>query len=113
MTSRYDGRRIGINDLEQYENVFKKKNVKFIRQYFSPNLRFPSSEEMGELDLISHIWSIGDRYYKLAYRYYGDSTLWWVIAQYNQLPTDAHVEIGDIITIPLPLDKILGMYREE
>ena len=109
MTSRYDGRRIGINDLEQYEDVLKKKNVRFIRQYFSPNLKFPSTEEVGELSLVNHVWSLGDKYYKLAYKYYGDSTLWWVIAQYNQLPTDAHVDIGDVITIPLPLDKILGM----
>ena len=62
-----------------------------------------------ELELVGHTWSLGDRFYKLAYKYYGDSTLWWVIAWYNQTPTEAQVEIGDTLQIPLPLDKILRM----
>lgn len=109
MTSRYAGTSIGINDLEQYQEILKEKGVKFIRQYFSPNLRHPTVEDAMELELIGHTWAIGDRFYKLAYRYYGDSTLWWVIAWYNQTPTEAQVQIGDTLQIPLPLDKILRM----
>lgn len=109
MTSRYAGTPIGINDLEQYQLILKEKGIKFIRQYFSPNLRHPDAQDVMELELVGHTWSLGDRFYKLAYKYYGDSTLWWVIAWYNQTPTEAQVEIGDTLQIPLPLDKILRM----
>tara|TARA_R110000824_G_scaffold17841_1_gene71600 strand:+ start:708 stop:1046 length:339 start_codon:yes stop_codon:yes gene_type:complete len=109
MTSRYAGTSIGINDLEQYELILKEKGVQFIRQYFSPNLVHPTAQEVRELELVGHTWSLGDRFYKLAYKYYGDSTLWWVIAWYNQTPTEAQVQIGDTLQIPLPLDKILRM----
>jgi hypothetical protein len=109
MTSRYAGTPIGINDLEQYELILKEKGVRFIRQYFSPNLIHPTAQEVRELELVGHTWSLGDRFYKLAYKYYGDSTLWWVIAWYNQTPTEAQVQIGDTLQIPLPLDKILRM----
>jgi nucleoid-associated protein YgaU len=64
------------------------------------------------LNLISqqHIWSSGDRFYKLAHSAYGDSKYWWVIAWYNKTPTEAHVQIGDILYIPLPLERILSLY---
>ena len=29
--------------------------------------------------------TVGDRLENLAYRYYGDSTLWWIIAQANKI----------------------------
>jgi nucleoid-associated protein YgaU len=43
----------------------------------------------------------------LAHKHYGDANLWWIIAWYNKKPTEAHVKMGDIITIPLPLDKVI------
>mgnify|MGYP003344114216 CR=1 FL=1 len=36
---------------------------------------------------------------KLADEYYGDSRDWWIIAKYNLKPTEAHIQIGDIIEI--------------
>jgi len=109
MTSRYAGRKVGLNNLIQYQEIFKEKGVKFIRQYFSPNLKHPTVDEVVSLRRLGHIWSIGDRFYKLAYEYYGDSTLWWVIAWYNQTPTESHVKLGDVLEIPMPLDKILAI----
>ena len=50
----------------------------------------------------------GDRFDLLAHQYYGDSELWWVIAWYNQTPTESHVELGDVLQIPLPLHKVLS-----
>ena len=54
-----------------------------------------------------HIWKTGDRYYKLAAAYYGRPQLWWVIALYNQKPTEGHLKIGDVIKIPTSLDLLL------
>jgi len=111
MTSRYSNRRIGINDLPQYKFILKDRNVSFIRQYFTGNLHHPTPDQLLELDLVGHIWSLGDRYFKLAYKHYGDSTLWWVIAWFNQMPTDSDVKIGDLVYIPTPLDTILRILK--
>ena len=56
---------------------------------------------------MDHIWKEGDRFFKLAHQYYGDSTMWWVIAWFNRTPTEAHVSLGDTIYIPRPLDLVL------
>ena len=58
-----------------------------------------------------HVWKTGDRYYKLSKQYYGDPTYWWLIAWYNQKPTEADIDLGDIIYIPLPFEKILGYFK--
>jgi len=71
----------------------------------------PSSVDLRRLEIHQHVWSVGDRYSKLAALHYGDSKLWWVIAKYNMKPTDAHVKLGDNIYIPMPLTEILKIYR--
>ena len=106
MTSRYDTVSIGINQSSKYEKIFKNRNVKFVRQYFTPILEHLTTQEISTLSTTSHIWKLGD---KLAHQYYGDSTLWWVIAWFNQAPTESHLNIGDIIVIPSPLEKVLAL----
>ncbi len=105
--SRYENKVIAINDHPLYANLFKERGVNFIRQYKTPRLRHPTSEEIAELTLRSKIWSVGDRFYKLAHDYYGDATRWDIIAWFNRKPTEAHVELGEVIYVPLPLDKVL------
>ena len=105
--SRYDDREILINNESIYKTIFKNRGVSYIKQYATPTMRYPSVDEMLELSIVGYTWGLGDRYYKLADKYYGDPTRWWIIAWYNQKPTEAHIKNGDTILIPLPLDKIL------
>ena len=42
----------------------------------------------------------GDRLENLAYRYYGDSSLWWIIAKANGIRGKTALEIGKVIRIP-------------
>ena len=56
-------------------------------------------------------WSVGTKLYKLAHQYYNDSKLWWVIAAFNQKPTDSHFSVGDVVYIPLPLERVLTLYE--
>ena len=107
MTSRYDNKKIRSNFSPQYRQILKERNVGFINQYGTQTLNYPSTNEIGELVNYSHAWKLGDRFYKLADEHYKDSTLWWVIAWYNRTPTESHVSIGDIVLIPLPLEKTL------
>ena len=110
MISRYDNRRIYINDDETYEEVLERKGIKSLRQYGTPKLRQPTAEEMRNLVTENHIWKLGDRYWKLADAYYGDARLWWVIAWFNNKPTEAHLKMGQIVYIPMPLEKVLRYY---
>ena len=107
MVSRYDARGFITNFDEQYENLFKKRNTATILQYVTPNMRHPSAEEIANLSIINHAWSEGDRFWKLAGKYFGKPELCWIIALFNRMPTEGHLERGDIVAIPLPLTKIL------
>lgn len=54
-------------------------------------------------DDISYTVAASDRIDLLAYKFYGDPVLWWVIALANDmelLPTDLHE--SDVIRIPSP-----------
>ena len=107
MANRYDGVREAINREEMYKEHMERRGVKFIKQFKTFHMRHPTAKQIGALEMIGHTWSLGDRYYKLAHKYYGDSEYWWVIAQYNQKPTENHIQNGDIIVVPMPLRAAL------
>ena len=73
-------------------------------------LTYPSFEELKELRTVDVFWGLGHRFYKLANQYYGDPQYWWVIAYFNKAPTEHHVQVGDRIQIPLPLEEVLNLY---
>lgn len=105
--SRYFGRTRFFNQKEMYEDVFEDREVDGIRQYTTPVLNHITKKQISSLTVVSHIWTTGDRYFKLAHDHYGDSSKWWVIAWYNRKPTESHLTYGDIVYIPHPLDQVL------
>lgn len=107
--SRYDGRMIFRTANFLYKKMMDDRGLNQFRYYETPRFRELDTNELVEIQNVGHTWSMGDRFYKLAYKYYGDSTLWWVIAWYNATPTEAHLKIGDVINIPTPLWKIRSM----
>ena len=111
MASRYETRRIAENTDPLYKELFDVRGVKSIVQYRTPELSHPTAEQIAELQVVGHIWTLGDRYWKLAFDNYGDVELWWVIAWYYQAPTEAHLNLGDVIQIPFPLERVLGYMR--
>ena len=106
--SRYSNRRLLKNDLEEYEEFLDERGVKQITHFGTGMLKYPTVSQISRLQSVQHVWKTGDRYYKLAAEYYGNPRLWWVIAHYNKKPTEADAKTGDIIYIPLPLEKILS-----
>ena len=53
-----------------------------------------------------------DRLDLLAYDFYQDSTLWWVIASANALPGDSmYPPVGIQLRIPVDLQTILNSYN--
>ena len=110
MSSRYFTREIRANFNKKYDSFFKERNVNFINQYTSPNKTPITSDDIEDLLTVPHVWSQGDRFYKLAEEYYSDPTLWWVIAWFNRMPTEAHVKIGWVVDVPLPLEEVLQLW---
>ncbi len=105
---RYKNQSIFINDEDAYKSYLKKsRGMENIRQFSTPKMFYPSSLQASSFRTITRIWGVGDHYYKLADEYYGNPEMWWVIAFFNQKPTEFHVKPGDVIYIPVPLEAIL------
>tara|TARA_Y100000593_G_scaffold89947_2_gene175211 strand:+ start:1719 stop:2081 length:363 start_codon:yes stop_codon:yes gene_type:complete len=95
-------------NVSNYEKYLEKRDVKRMRYYATPHpMRRPSVQQMASLNLVGYVWKTGDRFYKLADKYYDSPKYWWVIAWFNRAPTEAHLKIGDFITIPTPLEEVL------
>ena len=104
---RYINRQVLRNISETYEEVRDERGLNRINHYRTPKLKHISSSQVAKLDRVSHIWKVGDRFYKLAFKHYGNTKYWWVIAWYNKTPTEAHVQLGNLIFIPKPLQTVL------
>lgn len=107
MPSRYKRRKIATNSEQMYDKVFKKKGVKSIVQYPTPVFKKPTQEKLDTIRFQSYIWSAGDRYWTLADKFYGDRNYWYIIARFNNKPTEAHISEGEEIKIPLNLGQAI------
>tara|TARA_R110000744_G_scaffold180181_2_gene299234 strand:- start:503 stop:838 length:336 start_codon:yes stop_codon:yes gene_type:complete len=105
---RYKNQKVFINDIETYKLYLKKRGLNHVKQYSTPKMFYPTDiQAKTNFTTIKRIWGTGDKYFKLADEYYDDPTMWWVIAFYNQKPTESHVKLGDIVYVPTPLESIL------
>ena len=109
--ARYTNQRIFTNTEEFYEFLREMRGLKKIRQYATPVTHMPSIGERMGIQTSKHIWTYGDRYYKLSARYYGSPQHWWVIAWWNGRPTEADVKGGDVIYVPIDLERALRAMR--
>ena len=111
MMSRFKRRKIGLNKLFKDEEIFTNRGVEQIRQYTTPKMKNPTEEELMRIPYEVHYWGAGDRYFKLAQRYYNDHNMLYIIALFNQKPTEGQIIIGEEIKIPTDLQialEILG-----
>ena len=105
---RYHNQRVFLNDKLAYERFLKKtRGMNNITQYNTPKFKYPGRNDRENFDTVSHVWGTGDRFFKLADRYYDNPEMWWVIAFYNQRPTEVHVKLGDVLYKPVPLETVL------
>ena len=95
---KYNNSEIARNTSDLYKEFLEKRGypkgiVHFRTKFFGKNA-------IGGAASTEHIWSMGDRFYKLSYKHYGVYKYWWVIALFNGVPTEAHLTYGDTILIP-------------
>ena len=112
MASRYGKRNIFLNNDVTYSKKFKDRGVKSIKHYATAKAKYPTSDDLEGVVINVEIFKVGDRYYKFAQKYYNDPTYWWVIAQFNQKPTENMLSLGDTVYIPTPLTKVLELFEE-
>ena len=113
MPIRFENRNNMVNTWEAYANspIFQNRGVSFIHQYTTPVIRYPTQDELIKFSIATHVWKVGDRFYKLSHTYYGDARFWWVISWFNRTPLEGHLQIGDVVNIPLPLEEALVYFE--
>jgi nucleoid-associated protein YgaU len=104
---RYKNRQKATNKNPQYENLLEERSVKQIEQYRTKQLEYPSDKQIDSLEVTKYYWQNGDTYYKVAAKFYGDYTYWWVLAQFNKIPFEGDLKAGNVIFIPRPLNRVL------
>ena len=109
--SRYNGRVKANNSNEMYENILQDRGVKKIYQYTTGILSYPDDDTKRTIRTVDYEWKQGDKFWRLSSQYYGDPRNWWIIAQFNQKPTEGHLSPGDVIQIPLDLGVALGALK--
>jgi len=108
---RYNNRKIFKNEDPSYMDNFMDKELRFINQYDTMSM-MPITLGSGlSVDNLTHIWSHGDRLWKLSEQYYGNPNYWWLIAWFNRKPTENHFSIGDTVIIPAPFETALSLYN--
>ena len=107
--SRYRRTKKFKNNLDYYDFLRKKRDLRVANHYATPILKNPSVSERTRIISNTHIWTLGDRYYKLANQYYGDPSFWWVIAWYNSVPIEADLKYGDLLEIPINIGTVLDI----
>ena len=110
--SRYSTRDVIRTDSEDYVKQLSSRNVPFIEHFSTAQLTYPPDEFLAALDVSNEYWGVGMRFYKLANKYYGDASLWWVIPWFNQVPLESDFSAGDLVMVPRPLEAILNFFRQ-
>ena len=106
MIDRNEKRDILLNEHPMYRSIMKKRGIESIRHYSRMKISKITAEDMSSLTIMDHIFVTGDSLKKLAYKYYGDTRYWWIIAAFNEKPIDNLIKVGDIMHIPMPIEEV-------
>jgi nucleoid-associated protein YgaU len=82
-------------------------NRPYRKMKFYPNIPLSESD-------VYVITTVGDRLDSLAFSYYNDATLWWVIAMANNNATKGALfpEPGTQLRIPTDLNTVLNLFEQ-
>lgn len=93
----------------RYENIELLRTE--LGKRFKKTIRYPKmAKESQDMYIIS---IQGDRLDNLAFKYYEDARLWWILGRANNLGKgDMEVPIGTQLRIPFNYIAILDEYKE-
>ena len=93
----------------RYQNIQIVKNDRG-RRYYSNNI-YPDIPPTNDDSYV--ITVLGDRLDLLAFDFYGDTSMWWIIASANELPGDSlYIEPGTQLRIPTDVLAIVNQYKQ-
>jgi nucleoid-associated protein YgaU len=110
MIDRFSKRRIIVNSSRNYLDYLEERGKKKVTQYGTPVFKYPTEEQLKNISYREHVWSAGDRLYKLASKYLGDSRDWWIILKFNKIGSEVEINAGDIIKIPTRLEEVVSIF---
>jgi hypothetical protein len=91
----------------RYQNIPIKKTEDNKRYY--PTTLYPQIDPKS--DDIYLVTVRGDRMDNLAFEYYGDPSLWWIIASVNNIPQDSiFIPVGSQIRVPSDINSFLDNF---
>jgi phage tail protein X len=102
--------------MERYNNFIFSRQSSFDvdnnRRYYS-SLIDPTIER--QPDDVYVICTFGDRLDLLAFKYYSDATLWWIISAANpELRKDSlFLEPGTQVRIPRDFQRVLTLFQDQ
>ena len=103
-----------IVDSKLREKIYSRMRVEEVIQTETLRLNDLTEDELRtEFTYVERIIGQGDKMYKFAHDIYGDADYWWIIAWFNNKPTDAHCKIGEVLYIPLPLGRAISVATRE
>ena len=105
--SRYRNRKKATNDVYQDDELFENRGVTIVEQYTTPKFKAPTQKQLNKIVFVEHYYVSGERFFKLAQKFYGDQQYWYIIARFNNKPTEAQVADGEILKIPTNLQQAL------
>lgn len=92
----------------------------FLPTYKSDGVRYFAIPKMPDLedyfdDILydEYVWKNNDRLDKVAYKFYNDEKLWWVIAWFNHVPDEALITSGRVVLIPRNPEYIFSLFSVE
>ena len=83
---------------------FDKSGMKVLSTTYYPEISIENSDRF----IMS---KEGDRLDNLAHKYYGDNTLWWIIAKANGIKGKVALEIATPLRIPANITTIIEKFR--
>ena len=110
MPSRYDNRKkVDVSKEEMFKQIKARRDLNSISLYGTPRFNRLTDAQLQSLNYETYTWSRGDRFYKIAAAYYGDPAYWWVVAMFNNTPTEKQIAIGQEIYVPLEPESLASM----
>ena len=107
---RYDNRFVFVNNSSVYFDQLRDRNIRKLNQFNTPEFKALETDDIMSLSTRTHVWKMGDKFYKLADKAYGSARLWWIIPWFNQKPLESDLKPGDVLEIPFPLSSVLDLF---
>lgn len=109
MFNRYNKMQSIINNSNSYVDIFKQKNLSYIKQYGTYDFKNLKTIDTTNLELTIHVIQPFDKLYMISQKYYESPEYGWIILYTNKLSSELQLKVGSVLNIYFPLQGILEL----